>query len=273
MNALGYMRLSSRDQSKSLEYQESTVREYCRRNNLTVLDVFKDNGESSYTFDRRDYLALEAYLNKYKGKIQFVIVLDHDRFSRNLPEALMKIAELEKKHGETSKVMLQKPVKLKNERQKQLKAELITINEKIYKLEERLVNEEIDATTYQTWFKKLQQEKRLTEASLNTEEKPRIKSEKDIVEKLLPYLKNLFLIYDKSNVIQKHTLIRGMFKDNLVWDRGLFRTNFIDPILQDNILKINKKGLLFNKQSFQKFEINLISTPNRNTISKCFKFI
>ena len=28
-----------------------------------------------------------------------MIVLDHDRFSRNLPEALMKIAELEKKYG------------------------------------------------------------------------------------------------------------------------------------------------------------------------------
>lgn len=99
MNAIGYMRLSSKDQSKSLEYQESTIRDYCRRNGLNVLDVFKDNGESSYTFDRPDYLALEAYLKKYKGKCQFVIVLDHDRFSRNLPEALMKIAELEKKHG------------------------------------------------------------------------------------------------------------------------------------------------------------------------------
>ena len=507
MNAIGYMRLSSKDQSKSLEYQESTIRDYCMRNGLNILDVFKDNGESSYTFDRPDYLALEAYLKKYKGKCQFVIVLDHDRFSRNLPEALMKIAELEKKHGvkvlstnervdldtadpdvfmkraldymiankelfnirkrtkqgvrnakekgrylgrapfgyrniidgsrsnlieihqgeaiivehifqeymmgipqyliyknaraaglkhtgssainnilrnpvyaglirvaalgdlpekyvksihapiiseleywqvqgmldkfkrrkrvqpaedfplrgvlrcycgqmltagwskgaanyylyyrcmahpgvnipgkiihdkfeelmralsfkkhhvdfliETTKGLLKEPVKVKNGRKNEKRAELHSINEKIYKLEERLVNEEIDATTYQTWFKKLQQEKRLTEASLNTEEKPKIKSDKDVVEKLLPYLKNLHLIYEKSNVTQKHTLVRGMFKDNLVWGKGLFRTKFIDPAFHDNLLKINKKGLLFNEQPFQKSEINLISTPNR----------
>lgn len=55
--------------------------------------------ESSYTFDRPDYKALEAYLKKYKGECQYLIVLDHDRFSRNLPEALIKIAELEKKYG------------------------------------------------------------------------------------------------------------------------------------------------------------------------------
>ncbi|WP_431844483.1 recombinase family protein [Pedobacter superstes] len=40
------MRLSSKDQSKSLEYQESSIREYCKRNKLNVLGVFKDNGES-----------------------------------------------------------------------------------------------------------------------------------------------------------------------------------------------------------------------------------
>ncbi|WDF80772.1 recombinase family protein [Mucilaginibacter sp. KACC 22773] len=99
MNAIGYMRLSAKDQSKSLEYQESTIREYCRRNNLKVIGVFKDNGESSFTFDRPDYKALEAYLKKYKGECQYLIVLDHDRFSRNLPQALNKIAELENKHG------------------------------------------------------------------------------------------------------------------------------------------------------------------------------
>ncbi|WP_157258261.1 recombinase family protein [Pedobacter ginsenosidimutans] len=39
------------------------------------------------------------HLKKYRGECQFLIVLDHDRFGRNLPEALMKIAEPEKKHG------------------------------------------------------------------------------------------------------------------------------------------------------------------------------
>lgn len=471
---------------------------------MNILDVFKDNGESSFTFDRPDYLALEAYLKKYKGVCQFVIVLDHDRFSRNLPEALMKIAELEKKHGvkvlstnervdldtsdpdvfmkraldymiankelfnirkrtkqgvrnakekgrylgraplgyrniidgtkrnlieiyqpeaivverifqeymqgipqyivyknakagglkhtgsnaindilknwvyaglirvpelgdlpekyvkaihqpiiseaeywqvqdmlttkkrrkreqpaedfplrgvlkcwcgqkmtagwtrgaqkyylyyrcmdhtnvnipgsilhdsfaevlrglslrkhqiryimEASKAMLKEPIKMKNERHAQKLKELNVINDKIYKLEERMVNEEIETSTYQTWFKKLQQEKRLVEAVLNSDEKPRIKSDKDIVERLLPRLENLNLLYDKSNVTQKHTLVRGLFKDSLLWGQGSFRTKSLDRTFYDNLLKVNKKGLLFNEQPFKKLTMNLVST-------------
>ncbi|WP_450782918.1 recombinase family protein [Streptomyces sp. NPDC001635] len=93
------MRLSTKDQSKSLEYQESSIKQYCNRNNLNLIGLFKDNGESSYTFDRPDYRALESYLKNYKGQCNYLIVLDHDRFSRNLPEALMKIGELETKYG------------------------------------------------------------------------------------------------------------------------------------------------------------------------------
>jgi len=98
MNAVGYLRLSTKDQSKSLEYQEKIVREYCSRNKLNILKIFRDNGQSSFSFERPNYIALENFIKKFKGKCQYIVVLDHDRFSRNLPEALLKIAELEKKH-------------------------------------------------------------------------------------------------------------------------------------------------------------------------------
>lgn len=99
MNAVGYLRLSSKDQSKSLEYQESIIRDYCKRNKLKILEIFTDNGEGSYTFKRRSYIELEKFIKKHKGKCQYLIVLDHDRFSRNLPEALLKISELELKYN------------------------------------------------------------------------------------------------------------------------------------------------------------------------------
>lgn len=100
MNAIGYMRLSIRDQSRySLEYQEESIRDYCRRNNIELTALFKDNGESSYTFDRPDYKAVEAFVKKHKGQNQYFIIMDHDRFSRNLSEALSKITELEVKFG------------------------------------------------------------------------------------------------------------------------------------------------------------------------------
>ena len=100
MNAIGYVRLSVRDQSRySLEYQEQAIRDYCHRNTIVLSTVFTDNGESSYTFDRPDYKAVEAFIKKHKGKNQYFIIMDHDRFSRNLSEALAKITELEIKYG------------------------------------------------------------------------------------------------------------------------------------------------------------------------------
>jgi site-specific DNA recombinase len=100
MNAIGYMRLSIRDQSRySLEYQEESIREYCRKNKLELTGMFKDNGESSYTFDRADFKEVEAFIKKHKGQNQYLIIMDHDRFSRNLSEALTKIADLENKYG------------------------------------------------------------------------------------------------------------------------------------------------------------------------------
>lgn len=114
---------------------------------------------------------------------------------------------------EASKAMLKEPIEMK----KLTPYPKNEINEKIYKLEERMVNEEIEPSTYQTWFKKLKHEKRLAEGVLNIDEKPRIKSDKDIVERLSPRLENLNLLYDKSNVTQKHSLVRGFFKDRLLW--------------------------------------------------------
>lgn len=59
MNAIGYVRLSIKDQSQhSLEYQKKSIRDYCDRNKVEVLAIFKDNGKSSYTFDRPDYTKL-----------------------------------------------------------------------------------------------------------------------------------------------------------------------------------------------------------------------
>ena len=99
MNALGYCRISTKDQSHfSLDYQERHVKSYCGSNNLNLVEIFTDDGESSYTFDRPDFKRLEACIKKNKN-IQYLIIFDHDRFSRNLAEALIKIKELHDKYG------------------------------------------------------------------------------------------------------------------------------------------------------------------------------
>ena len=98
MIAIGYIRISTKDQSAySLDYQERRITEYCSQNKITLLEIFRDDGESSYTFDRPDWKALEAFIKKNK-QVTHLITLDHDRFSRNLAEALLKIKELQDKY-------------------------------------------------------------------------------------------------------------------------------------------------------------------------------
>ena len=102
MDAIGYIRISQKDQSThSLEYQEKSIRDYCERNLIKLGNLFIDNGQKSDTFDRADFKALESFIKDHKGKskVKYLIIFDHDRFSRNLPEALQKIESLEKKYG------------------------------------------------------------------------------------------------------------------------------------------------------------------------------
>jgi site-specific DNA recombinase len=99
MNAIGYIRISVKDQSVySLDAQERNIRNYCTQNGLDLLNVFKDDGESSYSFDRPDWKTLEKFIRKNRS-VEYLIIFDHDRFSRNLAEALMKIKELHDKFG------------------------------------------------------------------------------------------------------------------------------------------------------------------------------
>src|ERR1700752_339032 len=100
MDAIGYIRISKKDQSvHSKDYQRKNIQEYCEYNHIVLGSIFEDDGASSYTFDRPDYKALEDFIKAHKNKVKYLIVLDHDRFSRNLPEALQKIEQLEKKYG------------------------------------------------------------------------------------------------------------------------------------------------------------------------------
>jgi len=164
---------------------------------------------------------------------------------------------------ETAKTMLIEPIKIKQERLKEKIEALTAVNEKIYKLEERLMNNEIESSTYQTWFKKFKEEKAVLELALDDKKKPKVDTSDDMIERLLPELSNIYQIYEKGNIIQKHTLIRGVFKDNLLWGGGMFRTAFVDPVFYDNVLKVKEKGLLFYEQPFQFSNLNPVSTQTR----------
>lgn len=96
--AVGYCRISVADQSNnSLSNQAQGITDYCRNNNITLEKIFTDNGKSAFTFDRPEWLKLEAYLKKNKH-IAFLVVYHIDRFSRaTLMDALIKLNEIEVK--------------------------------------------------------------------------------------------------------------------------------------------------------------------------------
>lgn len=90
MTAIGYIRLSDEDQSNySLDGQRRQIKEYCTRNNLQLLKIYEDNGQSSYTFDRKAFTDLEKEIKQ----AQYLIVYHLDRFSRNMAEAMIKIKQ------------------------------------------------------------------------------------------------------------------------------------------------------------------------------------
>jgi len=98
LKAIGYIRLSNQDQSSySTDNQLRNITEYCTKHHLQLTDIFEDNGESSYTFDRADFNRLETFVKKYKP--EFIIVYHLDRFSRNMAEAVIKIREYRTKYG------------------------------------------------------------------------------------------------------------------------------------------------------------------------------
>lgn len=97
--AIGYIRISTKDQSTySLSGQRSEIMSYCSRQDIQLLDVFEDDGQSAKNFDRVSWQQLERYVDMHHKKIDYLIVYKYDRFSRNLTEALATIDKLEKKY-------------------------------------------------------------------------------------------------------------------------------------------------------------------------------
>ena len=84
-NGIIYCRVSSSEQvdGTSLESQERMCREYAKRENISVLQVFIDKGESAKTADRTEFLKAISFCSLKKNKVSYFIVYKLDRFARN----------------------------------------------------------------------------------------------------------------------------------------------------------------------------------------------
>jgi site-specific DNA recombinase len=86
MNAVVYCRVSSKEQvdGTSLESQEIACRDYAARNQMTVMRVFVERGESAKFADRTQLLELLAFCRDKSNAVGALLVWKVDRLARNV---------------------------------------------------------------------------------------------------------------------------------------------------------------------------------------------
>lgn len=98
--AIRYLRFSSDGQShSSIEKQELYTSQWIERNNVMLVDTFIDAGHSAKSFDRPDFKKLQDFINKYHASVDYLIVDELDRFSRDAGEALIVVKKLQQKYN------------------------------------------------------------------------------------------------------------------------------------------------------------------------------
>ena len=106
MNVIIYCRVSSDEQTlgSSLQVQEERICRYCEAKDYNVIKVYKED-ESAKTFEKRpEMMRIVDYIKKNKGKVQKLLFLRWDRFSRDLTSATQYIQWFRQRNVEPNAV-------------------------------------------------------------------------------------------------------------------------------------------------------------------------
>lgn len=99
MKAIGYIRVSTQDQSESglsLKHQESKIRAFSEAMDIDLVEIKTDSGFSAKSLNRP---AMQEIINLIKGKqIEAIIILKLDRLTRSVKD-LGALVELFEKNG------------------------------------------------------------------------------------------------------------------------------------------------------------------------------
>src|SRR5687768_9818634 len=97
--AIRYLRFSSDGQSNSsIERQDAITSSWLKYNSTSVSDTFIDEGYSAKNFDRPDVKQLFEFIKKNSG-IDYLVVAELTRFSREAGDAITMVKNIQKKYG------------------------------------------------------------------------------------------------------------------------------------------------------------------------------
>ena len=98
--AIRYLRFSQLGQSNgSIERQELYTDQWLSYNNVELIDTFIDRGKSARTFDRPDFIKLKEFITKHHKTVDYLLVDQLDRFSRDAGEAMSMVKLLQRKYN------------------------------------------------------------------------------------------------------------------------------------------------------------------------------
>lgn len=141
-----------------------------------------------------------------------------------------------------------------------LKKELAVNVNNIDRLEEKFITGILAPDTYKKWYSKYAAAESSTRYQLaqyekNAEEKWKLFNEQ------LPKLGNLQYLYQQADLSQKRTLVNLGFNYQLQYVDGVYRTQYLLPLLSHNTLILKQKGLLIVEQPPSQTEEKKRSTP------------
>ncbi|MBF9252122.1 recombinase family protein [Pontibacter sp. 172403-2] len=98
--AIRYLRFSQLGQSNgSIERQELYTDQWIKFNDVELVDTFIDRGKSARTFDRPDFIKLQEFIAHHYKSVDYLLVDQLDRFSRDAGEAMSMVKKLQKKYS------------------------------------------------------------------------------------------------------------------------------------------------------------------------------
>lgn len=100
MNVIGYIRTAAGDPTgKVLDAQEEAVKKYCSEKGSHLLELFRDVGTSGLLSKRTGWFELKEFLRQNKGNIDFLVVPDMARISRDIAAGVVEIQSLRRHLG------------------------------------------------------------------------------------------------------------------------------------------------------------------------------